>query len=186
MEKYFAPLTPSGAPAFSLKNDAAVLSCSPGKDLVFTKDALVAGVHFFQDDDPANIAERALRSNLSDLAAMGAEPLGYLLSIALPTNDFDIDKWLKAFTDGLAANQQLFRWSLWGGDTVSTPGPITISVTAIGETKTGKHLVRNGAKAGDGIYVSGTLGDAAIALEIINGRLVCDDAEYFLNRFYKP
>ncbi|MDG1858338.1 MAG: thiamine-phosphate kinase, partial [Emcibacteraceae bacterium] len=186
MEKYFAPLTTSGAPGFSLKNDAAVLPSSPGKDLVFTKDALVADVHFFSDDAPQDIAERALRLNLSDLAAMGAEPLGYLLSIALPKTGLNIDQWLKEFTEGLATNQKKFRWNLWGGDTVSTSGPITISITAIGETAVGKHLTRNGAQVGDGIYVSGTLGDAAVAVEILKNGLECNGKEHFLNRFYKP
>lgn len=186
ISKFFTPLTTEGAPAFSLKNDAAILSPNPGKDLVFTKDALVADVHFFSGDDPANIAERCLRSNLSDLAAMGAEPLGYLLSIALPKTGLDLETWLASFTKGLAANQKLFRWSLWGGDTVSTTGPITISVTAIGEVESGKTLSRDGAKEGDGIYVTGTLGDAAIAVEILKNNLECDKKGHFLKRFYKP
>lgn len=153
---------------------------------MFTKDALVADVHFFSGDDPENIAERCLRSNLSDLAAMGAEPLGYLLSIALPRSGLDLETWLESFTKGLAANQKLFRWFLWGGDTVSTTGPITISVTAIGEVESGKGLSRDGAKEGDGIYVTGTLGDAAIAVEILNNNLECDKKGHFLKRFYKP
>lgn len=117
---------------------------------------------------------------------MGAEPIGYLLSIALPKSGLDIDAWLKAFTTGLAANQKQFRWSLWGGDTVSTNGSITISVTAIGTVDHGNQLTRHGAKSGDGIYVSGTLGDAAIALKILENELHSDDKDFFLKRYYKP
>jgi thiamine-monophosphate kinase len=186
IKKYFVPLTSAGAPSYSLNNDAAVFSPNPGKDLVVTKDALVADIHFFANDNPENIAQRALRSNLSDLAAMGAEPIGYLLSIALPKTGLDIDKWLKAFASGLADNQKNFRWSLWGGDTVSTTGPITISITAIGETNSGKHLVRDGARIGDGIYVSGTLGDAAVAVNILKDDLEWDDQKHFLKRYYEP
>lgn len=117
---------------------------------------------------------------------MGAEPIGYLLSIALPKTGLNIDAWLKNFTAGLAANQKFFHWSLWGGDTVSTSGPITISVTAIGTVGHGNQLTRHGAKPGDGIYVSGTLGDAAIALKILENELHSDDKAFFLERYYKP
>jgi thiamine-monophosphate kinase len=186
IEKYFSPLTGNGAPAFSLKNDAAVFSPKSDTDLVFTKDALVADVHFFSNDDPELIAERALRCNLSDLAAMGAEPLGYLLSLALPNKDLYIEAWLLSFCKGLENNQKLFKWSLWGGDSVATNGPITISITAIGETKKASHLTRTGAKVGDGIYVSGTLGDAAAAIKIIENDLDVAGSDFILNRFYKP
>lgn len=186
IEKYFSPLTGKDSPAFSLKNDAAVFSPKSETDLVFTKDALVADVHFFSKDDPDLIAERALRTNLSDLAAMGAEPLGYLISLALPNKNFDIEKWLSAFCKGLENNQKLFRWSLWGGDSVSTSGKITISVTAIGETKKANHLTRTGAKVGDLIYVSGTLGDAAAAIKLIENDMEIIGREFILNRFYKP
>ena len=186
IEKYFTPLTGEYAPAFSLNNDAAVFTPNSNMDMVITKDALVADVHFFSTDDPALIAERALRTNLSDLAAMGAEPKGYFLSLALPNQGLDIEKWLSAFCIGLVNNQKLFKWSLWGGDTVSTSGPITISVTAIGETEKGKHLTRSNANIGDGIYVSGTLGDAAAAVKVIKENLQFEGRDFILNRFYKP
>lgn len=186
IEKYFSPLTEKGAPAYSLKNDAAVFSPKSETDLVFTKDALVAGIHFFSNDDPGLIAERALRTNLSDLAAMGAEPLGYLLSLALPKENFDVEKWLSTFCNGLKNNQKLFKWSLWGGDSVATNGPITISITAIGETNKECHLKRTGAKAGDAIYVSGTLGDAAAAIKLIENDIEVSGRNFILNRFYKP
>lgn len=169
-----------------MKNDAAVYEPNSGKDIVITKDALVAGVHFFENDDPMLIAERALRTNLSDLAAMGAEPIGYLLSLALPNKNFEVEDWLSAFCSGLKHNQKLFKWSLWGGDTVATSGPITISVTAIGECEKGKHLNRSGAKVGDSIYVSGTLGDAALAVKVIKNNIDFDDKEFILNRYYRP
>lgn len=180
------PLTKKGAPAFSLKNDAAVYSPNPHKDIIITKDALVADVHFFSTDDPALIAERALRTNLSDLAAMGAEPVGYFLSLAFPNKNFKVEQWLAAFCRGLENNQKLFKWSLWGGDTVATSGPVTISVTAIGEADKGKHLTRSGANVGDSIYVSGTLGDAAAAVKIIENRIDFEESDYILNRYYRP
>ncbi|MCC3860608.1 thiamine-phosphate kinase [Pseudemcibacter aquimaris] len=186
MSKYLRPLTKEGGAADALKNDAAVYSPNPGMDIVTTKDTSIAGVHFFENDDPELIAERCLRINLSDLAAMGAEPVGYLLSLSLPITGIDVDSWVKKFATGLSSNQKFFRWDLWGGDTVSTPGPLSVSVTAIGEVKRGQYLSRSGANVGDGIYVSGALGDAAMALDVIQGNLNTDKDAFFKKRFYKP
>ena len=158
-----------GKPAYGLTDDAAVLSPPPEKDLVITKDALVAGVHFFDNDPVDLIARKALRVNLSDLAAMGAEPLGYLLALAIPKAMPNLDSWIETFTEGLKKDQSEFGWSLMGGDTVSTPGPLTISVTAIGTVTPGRALRRLGAQAGDDIYVSGTLGDSALGLKCLTG-----------------
>ncbi len=121
------------------------------------------------------VAQKAIRVNLSDLAAMGAEPEGYLLNIALPKKNFNIDKWLDGFSSGLKAAQQEFGWSLWGGDTVATTGPITISITAIGLVPKGKILTRSGAKVGDNIYVSGTLGDGAAGLRLLKDKHTLKD-----------
>lgn len=158
-----------GQPAYGLTDDAAVLSPPAGQDLVFTKDALVADVHFFADDPPDLIARKAMRVNLSDLAAMGSTPLGYMLAIALPKDMKNIDDWVRRFSAGLKADQEAFNWTLLGGDTVSTAGPLTISVTAIGTVKRGEALRRAGAMDGDDIYISGTVGDAALGLKCLTG-----------------
>lgn len=186
IKKYLAPLAGPGAPAFSLSNDAAQYSPPPDKDLVFTKDTLVADVHFFSNDNPSLIAQKALRVNLSDLASMAAEPVGYLLSLALPKQNFDREKWVEKFAKGLKKDQDQYGWKLWGGDTVSTAGPITISVTAVGLVKKGLTICRSTAKPGDAIYVSGTLGDAAAGLEIIKQNF--DKFEYkdLINSYYLP
>ncbi len=157
-----APL--AGPGALGLRDDAALLRPSPGRDLVVTKDVLVAGVHFFANDPPDAIARKALRVNLSDLAAKGAVPRGFLLGLCLPvdwTND-----WLGAFVAGLADDCRAFACPLLGGDTVATPGPLTVSVTVFGEVGSGCMVPRPGTKAGDRLYVSGTIGDAAIGLRL--------------------
>jgi thiamine-monophosphate kinase len=137
--------------------------------LVLTKDAMVAGVHFLEGDPPDQIARKLLRVNLSDLAAMGAAPLGYLLALARPRQIEDA--WLASFCEGLAADNAEFDISVLGGDTVSTPGPLTLSLTAIGEVPKGDALLRGGARSGDDIWVSGTLGDAALGLAVLQGEL---------------
>ncbi len=162
----FAPLANDPA-ALGLADDAALLKPDPGHDLVVTSDMLVAGVHFFASDPPSQIARKALRVNLSDLAAMGAVPRVYLLAIARP--DSCGDDWMNEFASGLAADQAEFSVSLVGGDTVSTPGPLSLAVTAFGQVRIGSALQRGGAGAGDLIYVSGTIGDAALGLATLRG-----------------
>ena len=136
----------------------------PGCELVLTKDLLVAGVHFFKDDPPAAIARKALRVNLSDLAAKAAEPLGFLLGLALPT-EWTAD-WLESFAAGLGEDAANYRCPLLGGDTVRTPGPLTISITAVGSVEAHKMVPRGGVKAGDRMFVTGTIGDAALGLKL--------------------
>ncbi len=166
-------------------DDAAVLTPPKDRDLIFTKDALVADIHFFANDPADLIARKAMRVNLSDLAAMGAEPLGYLLAIALPSDMENRDDWIEKFTAGLKRDQKEFGWSLFGGDTVSTNGPLTISVTAIGTVKQGDALLRGGACAGDDIYISGTLGDAALGLKCISGNITPRNQD-LINRYHVP
>ncbi|MCL4169595.1 UNVERIFIED_CONTAM: hypothetical protein GTU68_024134, partial [Idotea baltica] len=151
-----------------------------------TKDTLVADVHFFENDNPKLVAQKALRVNLSDLAAMGAEPQGYLLSLALPNIDFDLENWLEAFALGLEEDQNRYRLCLWGGDTVSTSGPITISITAIGQVTRGTNISRSGAKVGDDVYVSGTLGDAAAGLVVLQNGFDQQKYRQLINRYYLP
>ena len=162
----FAPL--AGAPgAFGLTDDVALLPARAGHDLVVTTDALVEGVHFLADDPPDSIAKKALRANLSDLAAKGAEPAGYLLALTLPARI--PMTWLEGFARGLGEDQKRFAVPLLGGDTTATPGPLTLAITAMGHVPAGAMIRRAGAKAGDGVYVSGTIGDAGGGLALLKG-----------------
>jgi thiamine-monophosphate kinase len=154
--------------ALGLTDDAAVLAPPPGHEWVLTADALVGGVHFFAGDPPDAIARKALRVNLSDLAAKGAKPAGFLLTLALPKEQGDA--WLKAFTHGLGADARRYDFPLLGGDTVRTPGPVTISVTAFGSLPKGTMVCRSGARRGDRVVVTGTIGDAALGLKLRQDR----------------
>ena len=160
----FAPLTAQEPGAFGLRDDAAVLAAGAEDDLVLTADMLVAGVHFLPDDPPDLIARKALRVNLSDLAAKGADPRSYLVSLALTGETGG--EWVQGFADGLARDQGIYSCHLLGGDTVRTPGPLTVSVTAIGHIPQGRMVRRAGAAPGDLIYVSGTIGDSALGLAV--------------------
>src|SRR6266849_6225023 len=162
--RYFKPLATDPG-AFNLADDAAVLKPS-GDDIVVTTDAIVEGVHFLADDPPDTVARKALRVNLSDLAAKGVTPAGFVLTLALRAVD---DAWLTPFARGLSSDVGLFGCPLLGGDTVSTPGPLTISITAFGRVPAGKMVRRSGAKPGDRVMVTGTIGDAALGLAVLNG-----------------
>lgn len=163
--KYFKPLTANFSGSLNISDDAAIISPPKDCELVITKDALSQGVHFIGNEDPALIASKALRVNLSDLAAMGATPLCYFLALILPKNTSE--QWLEKFASGLKQTQDEFAISLAGGDTTATEGSLSISITAIGSVPRGTALRRNGAKIGDDIYVSGTLGDSALGLELL-------------------
>ena len=162
--RYFRPLATDPG-AFNLADDAALFKPS-GDDIVVTTDAIVEGVHFLPDDPPDTVARKALRVNLSDLAAKGATPAGFVLTIALRAVD---DAWLTLFARGLGSDAGLFGCPLLGGDTVSTPGPVTISITAFGRVPAGKMVHRSGAKPGDRVVVTGTIGDATLGLDILKG-----------------
>jgi thiamine-monophosphate kinase len=165
--KYFAPLANGEPGALGLKDDAAYLRPRPGFDLVLTTDAIVEGVHFFPDDPPGTVAQKALRVNLSDLAAKAAIARGYLLTLTLPSG---IDEtWVAAFAKGLNADQAKFGVALFGGDTTATPGVTTISISALGEVPQGQMLTRGGAEAGDDVWVTGTIGDATLGLKLLKG-----------------
>ncbi len=165
--RHFRPL--AGPGSLELEDDAAVLVPPPGLALVAAADAIVAGVHYLPDDPPDLVARKLLRTNLSDLAAMGAEPLGYLMTISVPRGT--PDAWFAAFASGLAADQQEFGLALLGGDTTSTPGPVSLSLTILGTVRPGCALTRAGARAGDGIWVSGTIGDGALGLLAARGEI---------------
>jgi thiamine-monophosphate kinase len=160
--RYFMPLA-SDPGAFGLVDDAAILQGS-ADDLVVTTDAIVEGVHFLPNDPPDTIARKALRVNLSDLAAKGALPAGFVLTLALRQVD---DGWLAPFAQALGEDAKHFGCPLLGGDTVSTPGPLMISVTAFGRVPRGKMVRRTGAKAGDVVVVTGTIGDATLGLALL-------------------
>jgi thiamine-monophosphate kinase len=160
--RYFMPLATDPG-AFGLSDDAAVLKAL-GEDIVVTTDAIVEGVHFLPDDPPQTIAKKALRVNLSDLAAKGATPAGFVLTLALRKVD---ESWLAAFARGLSEDTSAFTCPLLGGDTVSTPGPLMISITAFGRVPEGKMIHRSGARPGDHVVVTGTIGDAALGLDIL-------------------
>jgi thiamine-monophosphate kinase len=159
--RYFRPL--AIAPnALDLGDDAAVLMPPAGCDLILTTDGVIAGVHFLPGDPPQSIARKALRMNLSDLAAKGAAPIGFLLSIALPTNTEE--PWIAAFAEGLGQDISQYDCPLLGGDTDHTPGPLSVSITAVGTVPHGAMVRRATAKPGDIIAVSGTIGDAALGV----------------------
>ena len=166
--RFFAPLAASPG-ALGLKDDAALLDPPEGRQLVLTTDSIVAGIHYPEGETPGDIARRLLRVNLSDLAAMGARPEGYLLNVALPRGTSP--DWIAGFCDGLRGDQQRFGITLLGGDTVATPGPAVFTLTAVGSVPTGRALRRGGGKAGDVIYVSGTIGDGVFGLWAVQGRL---------------
>lgn len=165
--RYFKPLATDPG-TFGLTDDAAVLASS-GEDIVVTVDAVVEGVHFFSSDPPDTLARKALRVNLSDLAAKGAEPAGFVLTLAL--RDVQ-ENWLAPFAKALGEDAQHFKCPLLGGDTVSTPGPLSISITAFGRVPKGRMVRRAGAKAGDLVMVTGTIGDATLGLDILRGGAV--------------
>jgi thiamine-monophosphate kinase len=185
--RYFRPLAEGRAGALGLADDAALIEVSAGRTLVATTDTMVAGVDFFENDAPDLIARKLLRVNLSDLAAMGAEPVTYLLAVALPEN-FD-ETWLAGFCRGLEADQKQFGLYLSGGDTSATPGPATLTIAAFGEIPKGKALLRSGAKDGDAILVSGTIGDGALGLLCRRGTLVPAETkhrDFLISRYHVP
>ena len=186
--RYFRPLATDPG-AFDLGDDAALLKAL-GDDIVVTTDAIVEGVHFLSADPPETIARKALRVNLSDLAAKGATPAGFVMTLALRSAD---DAWLALFARGLGGDIGQFGCPLLGGDTVSTPGPLMISITAFGRLAPGRMVHRRGARPGDRVVVTGTIGDAALGLDILKGGAVAtalaDDAaarEMLVGRYRVP
>jgi thiamine-monophosphate kinase len=174
----------AGEGALGLSDDAALLSPPAGRELVLAADAMVEGVHYLPDDPPETIGRKLLRVNLSDLAAMGAEPLAYLMTTALPRGT--PTAWLEGFAAGLAADQREFGLHVLGGDTVSTPGPACLSLTIIGTVPPGTALRRGGARPGDDLWVSGTIGDGALGLAVLQGRVPADAEGHLARRYRLP
>ncbi len=179
--RYFRPL--AGPGSLSLTDDAAVLAPPPGRELVLSADAMVEGVHFLPADPPGLVARKLLRTNLSDLAAMGAQPLGYLMTVS--ARHGTPDAWFAGFAAGLAVDQAQFAITLLGGDTTSTPGPVSLSLTVLGTAAPGAAIRRNGARPGDGLWVTGTIGDGALGLRAAQGRLP-DPTGYLAGRYRLP
>jgi thiamine-monophosphate kinase len=171
--RLFRPLTGGAPGAFDLKDDAAIVQQRPGFDLVITKDAMVEGVHFPNGEAPDLIARKLLRVNLSDLAAKAAEPFGCFLAVAWPANFGPGER--EAFARGLGEDLAVYDVALLGGDTVSTPGPFTASLTALGWAPEGRMVRRAGARFGDVLAVSGTIGDGVLGLAAVRGEIVDPD-----------
>jgi thiamine-monophosphate kinase len=177
--------------AFGLIDDCAAIALPPDSELVLKADAIVGTVHFFADDPPGDVARKALRVNLSDLAAKGAKPLGFLLSLALPAA---IDAaWLTAFANGLGQDAERYDCPLLGGDTVRTPGPVVVSIAVFGHVPTGSMLRRDAARPGDWVVVTGTIGDAALGLQLCRSaglaarwQLDAGQAEHLTGRYRLP
>jgi thiamine-monophosphate kinase len=179
--RYFAPLARGFAGAGGLLSDNAFLPADPRRDLVVKTDTVVAGVHFLPDERPEIVAAKALRVCLSDLAAGGATPFTYQLSLSLPKAWRE--RWVAGFARGLAADQRRYGIVLCGGDTVVTPGPLTVTITAFGRVPRGRGLTRAGARAGDRLWVTGTVGDGALGLLAAQGRIAAPALE---RRYRQP
>lgn len=186
--RFFAPLAKDFPGALDLKDDAALITPPVGHDLIVTTDAMVEGTHFQHTDSPASIAQRLLRSNLSDLAAKGATPLAYTLVVTL--NDSVDDAWLAAFSAALADDQRRYGIHLAGGDSLSTKGPLHFTVAAYGITPVGAFIARKTApEASYAVYVSGTIGDSHLGLRYLLGDdfgLSADQCAYLIDRHYAP
>lgn len=165
--RIFRPLAGEGA--LDLRDDAAVMTPPPGREMVMAVDAMVEGVHFLSDDPADTVGRKLLRCNLSDLAAMDATPLGYLLTVARPRHL--AEAWFAAFAGGLRVDQDAYGLGLLGGDTTSTPGPVVLSLTIVGHVAPGCALRRTTARAGDGLWVTGTIGDGALGLLALRGQV---------------
>ena len=177
-----APLSAGEPGALGLTDDAALLMPQTGQEIVLCSDMLVAGTHFLESDAFDVVAQRAFLSNLSDLAAMGASPIGYLNSVCWPSSTTDEQRDL--FVSGLEAAQSEYGLALLGGDTTSGKGPLVVSMTMVGEVQAGTALKRGGAKPGDDVWVTGTIGDAALGLAIARGHL--DKQDFLLARYQSP
>lgn len=186
IRRYFGPLVQLPG-AFNLLDDAAALKVSQGQELIVTNDSVLAGVHYRGDESGARVAQKLVRRNLSDLAAMGADPLTYNLSFAVPRET--TDDWIESFAQGLMHDQKEFKWSLIGGDSLAVPQFAILGMTAFGVVPEGKAILRSGAKVGDDIYCSGTIGDGFLGLRISRGefpQLMSSARNFLIDRYELP
>jgi len=188
--RYFAPLA-TDTSSLGLRDDAAVLRPIEGQEIVLSCDTIIEGVHFLKDDPPESIGHKALAVNLSDLAAKGARPYIYLLALSLPPHPSAA--WLEAFASGLRDFQERAGATLVGGDTTASPGPLSITITALGLVPHGHAVLRHGAKQGDRLYVSGTIGDAYLGLRILKEPSLArfwglndEEQEFVVERYRRP
>lgn len=172
--RHFRPL--AGPGAMELRNDGATMALPAGEELVLSSDTMVEGLHFLPDDPAGTIARKLLRCNLSDLAAMGSRPRHYMLNVSVPPGRHYDEAWFTEFAAGLAADQKQYDISLLGGDTTGSPSPLMLNVTILGSVRRGQVLRRDGARAGDGVWITGSLGRAALGLQIRLGKLATGDA----------
>jgi thiamine-monophosphate kinase len=189
--RFFAPLAAAELGALGLLDDAATIQFDRGHRVIVTTDTIVSGIHFLSSDPPDSVAAKALAVNLSDLAAMGAVPRVYTLSLMLPRPwEWDyVQSWADRFAGRLAVDQAEAGIHLVGGDTVASPGPLSITVTALGMTREGEDLRRSNARPGDLVYVSGTIGDAALGLKYLSGELpdlAVELGEFLVKRYQFP
>lgn len=184
IEKILIPLTRGAKEALSLKDDAAIITPKPEYDLVITKDAIIENVHFLPNTEPGLIAKKLLRVNLSDMAAMGAKPRFALIAAML--NDSCDIKWLTSFSNGLKEDLDKYDLSVIGGDTTKHKGAISFSMTLIGEVPSGRAIKRSGAKAGDTIFVTGTIGNSALGLRALKGELRNWGTKELVSRYNLP
>jgi thiamine-monophosphate kinase len=189
--RYFAPLA-TDASALSLRDDAAVLRPPEGQELVISCDTIIEGVHFLSGDPPQSLGHKALAVNLSDLAGKGARPYVYLLALSLPAKEHN-SAWLESFAAGLAALQEISGIALAGGDTTRTPGPLSVTITALGLVPHGHAALRHGAKRGDLLYVTGTIGDAFLGLRLLKEAKLAgqfglsqEDVGFLVGRYREP
>ena len=189
IEDFFLPLTENREEALNLKDDCAILNIPEGKSLVMTSDTLNLGVHIFENAHAADIAHKALRTNLSDLASMGAEPYCYQLCVAFP--EPPTKEWLGAFTAALKADQKRFKIFCSGGDTTSSKGHLSITITALGTTEKAAEISRKNASTGQKIITSGVIGDSYIGYKILNSTILggafdTDHNDHFINAYHRP
>jgi len=191
VQEYLAPLAAGYPGSFGLRDDCALLSVDPGNAVVVKTDAVAEGVHFLPDDDPEDVGWKALAVNVSDLAAKGAIPRAYVLSLAFPAAP--TRGWMAAFARGLQSAQQAFGMHLIGGDTDRRPGPLSITPCVFGEASGGRMVLRTTAKPGDHLYLTGTLGDSALGLALrldkVAGpalRLEAAQERHAIGRYLRP
>ena len=187
IERYFAPL--AGPEGLHLKDDTALYSPKAGYDLLITTDSFVEGVHFPEGMYGADVAERLLRTNLSDIASKAGRPIGYQLSVTMQSSHMEM--WVQAFAKGLETTQAEYNCRLWGGDMTSTTGPAVFSITLIGEVAEGEMVRRSGASIGDDIWVSGVLGDAKLGCDLVTNQPISPapggrDLYAFESAYWRP
>lgn len=181
--RHFRPL--AGAESLDLRDDCALMRCPEGEEFAISTDTMVENVHFLPDDPPETLGRKLLRCNLSDLAAMGARPYAYTLNVTVPRGERHDERWFTAFSRGLSEDQKRYGVHLIGGDTTSISGPLVLSATVFGLLQHNTALRRSTARPGDDIWVTGTIGDAALGLLVLQGKLQ-DPSGFLAARYHLP